>query len=270
VVYPDEYVYEWVKFWAANRLGLGYTWFNKAHLYEPDDTAARFIVLNGMTYWQIPLVQKNSNVLGGYVWVDTRSGDATFYNREDKSLADKDTVQAQIEKYLSSGALGFQKLDIHEGYLYPIRLDTDEVREAYIFPLYAGLTVIKYAVVDAEDYTTEPYIENDLGKALDRYRGRSGGGGGDGLAWVNYTLEAGYVEGEEAVISLSNATLTNWTVVVSQQDLDRGLVTSGEDEMRELRLAVADWGRGEDVVLRLAVEEGVVVDVDWEGSDLVP
>ena len=203
------------------------------------------------------------------MWVDTRTGDATFFNRENRSLADKDTVQAQIEKYLSSGALGFQRLDIHEGYLYPIRLGTGEVREAYIFPLYAGLTVLKYAVVDAEDYTSEPFIENELGEALDRYRGRSGGGE-DGLEWQGVTLETGYVEGEEGVITISNSTATKLTLVVDLQNLDRGLLTQGEDEMRELKLAVAAWGRGEAVDLRLVLEEGTVVDVDWEGADLVP
>ncbi|UCC93940.1 MAG: hypothetical protein JSW25_04550, partial [Thermoplasmata archaeon] len=58
VVYPDSYVYDWVWHWAEYRLGLTYRWFNKAHLYEPDDEAARFIVIQGTTYWQIPLVQK--------------------------------------------------------------------------------------------------------------------------------------------------------------------------------------------------------------------
>jgi hypothetical protein len=269
VVYPDEYVYNWVRFWAENRFGLGYKWFNKAHLYEPDDVAARFIVINGLTYWQIPLVQKNSQVLGGYVWVDTRTGDARFFNRENRSLADKDTVQAQIEKYLSSGALGFQRLDIHEGYLYPMRLGSGEVREAYVFPLYAGLTVLKYAVVDAEDYTSEPFIENELGAALDRYRGRSGSGGID-IDWQGVVLETGYVEGEEAVISISNSTVTNLTLVVDLQDLDRGLLTQGEDEMRELKLAVAAWGRGDEVDLRIVLVGSSVLDVDWEGADLVP
>jgi hypothetical protein len=269
VVFPDEYVYDWVRFWAENRFGIGYKWFNKAHLYEPDDVAARFIVLQGQTFWQIPLVQKTSQVLGGYVWVDTRTGEATFFNRENASMADKDTVQAQIEKYLSSGALGFQRLDIHEGYLYPIRLDDGMEREAYIFPLYAGLTVQKYAVVDAEDYTSEPYIDNDLALALDRYKGRSGGSGGGEMDWQGFSLEAGFVEGDEAVITVTNSTVTNLTLVIAVQDLDRGLVTAGEDEMWELKLAVADWGRGESVDLRLVIEDGAVVDIDWEGSDLV-
>jgi hypothetical protein len=270
VVYPDIYVYDWVWFWAEYRLGLGYRWFNKAHLYEPDDSAARFIVIQGNTYWQIPLVQKTSHVLGGYVWVDTRTGDATFYNRENISLADKDTVEAQIQKYLSSGALGYQRLDIHEGYLYPMRLNDGSQREAYVFPLYAGLTVQKYAVVDAEDYTSEPYIENDLGLALERYRARAGGSGGGELEWQDFNLAAGDIEGEEAVLSVSNATETNLTLVFTTSDLQLGLIAAGDDEMREVRLAVAAWGRGEAVTVRFVLVEGVVVDADWEGSDLVP
>ena len=272
VVYPDWYVYDWVGFWAEHRRGLGYSWFNKAHLFEPDDDSARFIVIQGRTYWQIPLVQKNSHVLGGYVWVDTRTGEATFYNREDRSLADKDTVEAQIQKYLSSGALGYQRLDIHEGYLYPLRLNDGTVREAYVFPLYAGLTVQKYAVVDAEDYTEEPYIENDLDLALERYRARSGGGGGGDLDWQEFELVAGDVHGEdaEAVLSVSNATVTNLTLVFTASDLQQGLLASGDDEMREVRLAVAAWSRGDPVTLRLVLMDRAVLDADWEGADLVP
>jgi hypothetical protein len=270
VVYPDSYVYKWVWHWAEYRLGLTYRWFNKAHLYEPDDSDARFIVIQGTTYWQIPLVQKTSHVLGGYVWVNTRTGDATFFNREDRSLADKDTVEAQIQKYLSSGALGFQKLDIHEGYLYPMRLDDGTQREAYVFPLYAGLTVTKYAVVDAVDYTSEPYIEDDLALALQRYRARGGGTGGGDLEWQDFTLMAGDAEGEEAVLSVSNATVTNLTLVFTTSDLEQGLLDLGPDEMREVRLAVAAWKRGDDITIRLVIVDAVVVDADWEGADLVP
>ena len=268
-VYPDSYVYEWVWHWAEYRLGLGYRWFNKAHLYEPDDEAARFIVIRGTTYWQIPLVQKTSHVLGGYVWVNTRTGEATFYNREDRSLADKDTVEAQIQKYLSSGALGYQKLDIHEGYLYPLRLNDGTQREAYVFPLYAGLTVTRYAVVDAVDYTSEPVIENQLALALERYRSRGGGTGGEVLSWDNYTVTSGAVEGDEAVLTVSNSSVTNMTLVFSTSDLELGLLASGEDEMREVRLAVAAWSRGDPVTLRLVVLDRTALDADWEGADLV-
>ena len=270
VVYPDSYVYDWVWHWAEYRLGLGYRWFNKAHLYEPDDYAARFIVIQGTTYWQIPLVQKTSHVLGGYVWVNTRTGDATFFNREDRSLADKDTVEAQIQKYLSSGALGYQRLDIHEGYLYPLRLNDGTQREAYVFPLYAGLTVTKYAVVDAVDYTSTPYIEDDLGLALERYRTRGGGTGSDILEWAAFTMMSGHTEGDEAVVSVSNSTVTNMTLVFITSDLQLGLLAAGDDEMREVRLAVAAWNRGEDVTIRLVLFETTVVDADWEGADLVP
>jgi len=270
VVYPDSYVYAWVWHWAEYRLGLGYRWFNKAHLYEPDDYAARFIVIQGTTYWQIPLVQKTSHVLGGYVWVNTRTGMSTFYNREEQSLADKDTVEAQIQKYLSSGALGYQRLDIHEGYLYPMRLNDGTQREAYIFPLYAGLTVTKYAVVDAVDYTSEPFIEDNLALALERYRARGGGTGEGVLEWNDYTVTSGHVEADEAVLSVTNSTVTNMTLVFTTSDLQLGLLATGADEMREVRLAVAAWNRGDTVTLRLVLFQDLVVDADWEGADLVP
>ncbi|UCC93191.1 MAG: hypothetical protein JSW25_00490, partial [Thermoplasmata archaeon] len=219
---------------------------------------------------QIPLVQKTSHVLGGYVWVNTRTGDATFFNREDRSLADKDTVAAQIKKYLSSGALGFQQLDIHEGYLYPMRLNDGTQREAYVFPLYAGLTVTRYAVVDAVDYTSEPYIEDELALALERYRARAGGTGQGVLMWENYTLMSGDTEGDEAVLAVSNSSVDNLTVVFTSSDLQLGLLAMGDDEMREVRLAVAAWNRGEDVTIRLVLVDRTVVDADWEGADLVP
>jgi hypothetical protein len=140
VVYPDWYVYDWVSFWGQNRLGLWHQWFNKQHLYVPDDTSARFLVINKTTYWQVPLLQMDSSVLGGYITVNTRTGEATFYNRESRSYCDWLTAYTQIKKYLSSGIVGYQELDIDEGYLYPIRMNDGTTRDAYIFPLYAGFT----------------------------------------------------------------------------------------------------------------------------------
>jgi hypothetical protein len=204
------------------------------------------------------------------VWVNTRTGESTFYNREDSSLADKDTVEAQIQKYLSSGALGYQRLDIHEGYLYPMRLNDGTQREAYIFPLYAGLTVTKYAVVDAVDYTSEPFIEDDLALALERYRARGGGTNQGELEWADFTITSGHVEDEEAVLTVSNSTVTNMTLVFTSSDLQLGLLATGPDEMREVRLAVAAWNRGDTVMVHLVLFEDLVVDADWEGADLVP
>jgi hypothetical protein len=40
--------------------------------------------------------------------------------------------------------------------------------------------------------------------------------------------------------------------------------------MREVRLAVAAWKRGDDITIRLVIVDAVVVDADWEGADLVP
>jgi hypothetical protein len=64
--------------------------------------------------------------------------------------------------------------------------------------------------------------------------------------------------------------VTNLTLVFTTSDLQLGLLATGEDEMREVRLAVAAWNRGEDVTLRLVLVDRMVVDADWEGADLVP
>ena len=61
-------------------MGAGYALVDKKHLYESDDIDARFLVINNYTIWQVPLRQKDSNVLGGFVQVDTRTGVATWPN----------------------------------------------------------------------------------------------------------------------------------------------------------------------------------------------
>lgn len=278
VIYPDEYVYNWVRFWGSHRMGLGYSLFNKAHLYDPDDDSARFIVVNNKTYWHIPLVQKDSHVLGGYVWVDTRTGDPTFYNREDKSLVDKDTAKEQIIKYLASGAIGFQQLDIHEGYLYPFLMIDGHVREAYVFPLYAGLTVAKYAIVDAEHYTEEPSIDEDLPTAMDDYRsGVKTPVPTTNLHWEYFTIESVWSDpvDERSVLIAANGTDRNLSIVVNKQALDRGLKDIGIWEWEEFNLAASKWHRGDDVGIWMVVDfdqdmyDGFALDVDWEGSSLV-
>ncbi len=278
VVYPDEYAYNWVRFWGSHRMGLGYSLFNKAHLYDPDDDSARFIVVNGKTYWHIPLVQKNSHVLGGYVWVDTRTGDSTFFNREDKSLVDKDTVKEQIKKYLASGAIGFQQLDIHEGYLYPFLMDDEHVREAYVFPLYAGLTVAKYAIVDAEHYTEEPSIDEDLPTAMNDYRsGVKTPIPVIDLHWQKFTIESVWSDPveERSVATVSNETDYNLSIVVSKRGLDGGFEDIAVLEWEEFNLAVSRWNHGDDVVIWMVVKfdqgpyDGFALDVDWEGSSLI-
>ena len=271
VVYPDSYVYEWTTLWARSRFGWTYTFTNKQHVYEPDDTSARFLVINGTTYWQIPLAQTDSNVLGGYVLVETRTGRATFYNREVKSYADFHTAVTQVSRYLTSGQLGFQHLDIHEGYLYPFKTDDGPLREAYVFPLYAGFSIVKYALLDAQEYTSPPTIADKLDLAVREYSSRSFGVvGGEPVTWVNETIEGAYIgkdptsSQEEAVITLNGT-----TYIVTVQQLRGGLLARGDDEWRELNLAAAEYQRTGNVTVWVTYRSGSIVDVDWEPASLV-
>ncbi len=139
-------MYDWTSWWGSHRFGLTYGLVNKLHLYDPDDVASRFLVVGGTSYWQVPLVQQASRVLGGVVNINTRTGEAFFFNLEGLSVVDLDTVILQVSNYLQSGAIGFQQLRIDEAYLYPFRMVGGQVRYAYVVPLYAGFTVQKYAI----------------------------------------------------------------------------------------------------------------------------
>jgi hypothetical protein len=265
VVYPDQYVYTWVKYWGSYRSGLVYSWFNKKHLYDPDDSA-RFIIIQNKTYWQIPVRQKDSEVLGGFVQVDTRTGKATFWNREAKSYVGMWTVEQQIFSYLSSGQVGFQQMTIHEGYLYPIKMDDNSVREAYIFPLYAGFTVQKYAIVDAELYTAAPTIDTSLQDALDAYRAKGPGGGNQtNLTWQTLKIANAYSETANVVVTFNDT----HTYSVAEDDLKAGLINQPKDEFKELKLAVAEHDRTGNVTIDVVFDHGKIVDVDYLGADLV-
>jgi len=264
VVYPDEYVYEWVSYWGSYRQGLVYSWFNKKHLYDPDDTSARFMILQNRTYWQVPMRQKDSEVLGGFVQVDTRTGKATFWNREEKSYVGLWTVEQQIVGYLSSGQVGFQQLTIHEGYLYPIKMNDGTVREAYVFPLYAGFTVQKYAIVDAELYTAAPVIDTSLQDALDKYQTK-GAGNATNLTWKTYKIVNAFAETDNVVVTLNNT----HTYSVVEEDLKAGLIEQQKDEFKELKLAVTEHARTGNVTIDLVIDNDKIVDVDYLGADLV-
>jgi len=266
VVYPDSYVYEWVDYWGSYRKGLVYSWFNKKHLYDPDDVAARFLIIQNQTYWQIPIRQKDSEVLGGFIQVDTRTGDAVFWNREAKSYVSKWTVEKQITSYLSSGEVGFQQLSIHEGYLYPLRTNDGQVREAYIFPLYAGFTVQKYAVVDAEYYTAAPYIDTSLEDVLERYRSRaSATSNTTNLTWETHKIQNAFSEADTVVMTLQNES----TFVVTEEDLKGGTLALAEDEWLELKLATAEHARTGNETIDVVLDKGKIVDVDYLEADLV-
>ncbi len=273
VVYPDDYVFEWVEYWAGQRFGVGYSLVDKKHLYDPDDIDARFLVIDSHTFWQVPVRQKDSNVLGGFVQVDTRTGVATFWDREAHSYASSLTAFTQVQTFLASGAEGFSQLTLDEGYLYPLRLTDNSIREAYIFPLYAGFTVQKYAIVDAEDYTAPPTIDNDLPTAISRYTDRRSAaqpaGNNTTLHWEQVRIRNAYADDNEAVITLDNGSAQS-TSVVTEELLKGGLVADAHDEMRELRLAVSAFGQsGNETLWVVEQSDGRIVDVDYLGATLV-
>jgi hypothetical protein len=273
VVYPDTYVYAWVKFWSHSRFGWYYSWTNKQHLYDPDDSSARFLLINGTAYWQVPLRQANSNVLGGYAIVNTRTGEAVFYDREVRSMADTFTAMNQVSRYLISGQLGFQHLDIHEAYLYPFRMADGKVREAYVLPLYAGFTIAKYAILDAVEYTASPMVSESLADAAAQYSAHSFGVEGaqqTTLVWQNVSIENAYV-GKDPTSSQEEAVVTfnNTTYVITMQELRGGQLVEGEDEWRELNLAVAEFERTGSARIWVSLAGRTVLDVDFDGADLV-
>ena len=265
VVYPDYYVEDWASLWGEWREGIIYHMFTKTHLSYPSDPA-RFIVLNGQTYWYIPMTQLSSDVLAGYILVDTRSGKAVYHNREAKSLANLYTAEEQVYAYLASGAEGFSQLRIDEGYLYPIMTDSGAVRDAYIFPLYSGFSIQKFALVDAEEYTQTPVLETSLESALTKYKSRTWGEAQANLSydWVEWQLENGYCEEDECVVTTDSA-----TYVITEDDLAGGAINDGANEWRELKLAVSDFERTGNATIFVTVNSGLVNDVDYEGSDLV-
>ena len=212
------------------------------------------------------MTQLSSDVLAGYILVDTRSGEAVYHNRETKSLANLYTAEEQVYAYLSSGAEGFSQLRIDEGYLYPIMTDSGAVRDAYIFPLYSGFSIQKFAIVDAEEYTQTPVLETNLETALMKYNSRAWGDVQVNVTydWVEWQLENGYCEEEECVVT-ANST----TYVITEDDLADGDINSGANEWRELKLAVSEFERTGNVTIFVTANADRVNDVDYEGSDLV-
>jgi hypothetical protein len=273
VVYNDYYVYEWADYWGTNRFGLNYQWFNKQHLYNLDDESARFIVMNGTSYWQIPMKQKESSVLGGFIRINTRTGNAVFYNREKDSFPDISTAKEQVNKYLRSGAEGFQQLDLDEGYLYSFKMVDGSTREAYLFPLYAGFSVNKFAIVDAKKYTAVPVLENTIDKAVEQYTRRTYEGSTTvniSWEWVLSDVLNSFVNTDEnyAVITL-DINSTSQTYTIFKDDLAGGSILKPDDEYNELSLAINEYLRGTDVKIWVIKSDNKIIDVDWDEADLV-
>ncbi len=264
VVYPDYYIMDWAERWGKWREGIMYKWFNKRHLSYPDDSP-RFIVLNGTSYWYVPMRQLDSKVLAGYILMDTRTGETTYHNREAISLADTYTARLQVSRYLSSGVQGYRKLTIQEGYLYPIHMDYGRVREAYIFPLYSGFTIQQYAIVDAQYYTQTPFFGTDIQSLLGEYRSHVFETAENVThVWENFTLENAYADDEEGAFT-ANGT----TYIVTKSELSGGEIRDVENEWREFRLAVSDYDRGDNVTIDAVVWGGKILDVDYPEASLI-
>ena len=266
VVFPNKYIEDWSDHWGKWRNGIKYKWFDKKHLYYRDDFA-RFLIINSSTYWYVPMRQLDSNVLGGYILQNTRTGETTFYNREEKSFCSRITAKTQVEKYLQSGIVGYRKLRIDEGYLYPIKMDDNITREAYIFPLYAGYTVQQFAIVDAQFYTIIPFISEDLNGLLNMYKAYNFGDVTEvnlSIKWDNISIERGYIDDSESVLVADNI-----TYLVNKTQLGSGDIEDEENEWRELKLAISDFERGEEVFLWIGKVNNDIYDIDYLKADLV-
>lgn len=264
-VYPESYVYQWADYWGGQREGLLYRLFNAARLVEPDDVTVRYIRLENTTYWLLPMRQLGSNQLGGYILVNTRTGDARFFDRFDRSLIDYETAYNQLQAIMASGeatkGAGAIRLEVSEGYLYPIQMADGTQRDAYVFPLWERLKVAQFAIIDARDFNTKRVFASSIEDALRTFSGLS-------LPGTNVTDEAtkllpllgGAVDGGKAVVNL-NGTLYR----VTTADLSGGKRHEADREMDELTYAIAEVGRGKDVTLEVRTEGGRVVDVTYPG-----
>jgi len=263
VVYPDEYVYDYVSWWGKYHRPIGYRLFNKKGMYSPDDSAARFIQLGNRTYWQILLKHQTSNVLAGYVMVDTRTGELTFHDRSNIYRVGKDgsstkvnyvsreTAIAQVQKYLASGEMGFRQLAVHEGYLYPIEIG-ENVTERYIFPCYAGLSLKKIAIVDPVDYRKVIVVESlsDVIRTVVAEDTRL-----SAVKGVFKIENAAEVEGR--VLLQINGTVYE----ITKDQLSYGDSSDASREWDELHLAVYRWLSGREAYVELTITGETVVDV---------
>lgn len=267
IVYPERYVYEWASYWGRHREGFLYRWFNADRLVEPDDVTVRYIRLENTTFWLLPMKQLGSAQLGGYILINTRTGDATFYDRFDRSLVDYDTALRQLQAIMASGEAtrgsGAIRLDVSEGYLYPIRMDDGSVRDAYVFPLLEGLKISRFAVIDARDYTTKRVFSTGIEDALAQFSA----GVAANATPIETTDERlalpvldGVVSDGKALVNL-NGTYHR----VTRADLAGGERLDAEREMDELELAIARANRGEAVELEVLLRDGRVVDVRLPG-----
>ncbi len=253
VVYPDEYVYYWIDWWAHDRYGWYYANFIKSKLYDPDLPDAKFLLINGTPYWYIPLRQMQSHVLGGYILVNTRTGKPVFYDRANENYVDYNTAWIQLHTYLSSGEMGYMQLSIREGYLYPISLGNNTIKEVYILPLYAGLTLQKVAIIDPVNYQNKPVIADDVESAIEMFRrGESESQKG---TTVIVGVDGMYIEATTAYL------YHNHTIITINKDSLKYGNRSAEDDWIALQIAYSRYLHGSNVTLKLYMLGDVVVDI---------
>jgi len=251
VIYPDNYVYQYVTWWAEKHEPWIYRAFNKKGIYTAGDSSARFIKLENGTYWQILLKHQSSNVLAGYVMVNTKSGDVDFYDRSIGNYVSKDTAKTQVEMYFASGEIGFRQLKVHEGYLYPIKIG-DEIFERYLFPCYAGLTLKKIAMVDPVDYK-QVIVVDSVKEAISSI---ISGSTNNNMIYGTFTIE-NIASIENKIVVEINHTIYD----VTSEHLSYGNSSDYQYEWEQLNLALNRYLSGRVTNIDVMIINGNIVDV---------
>jgi hypothetical protein len=147
------------------------------------------------------------------------------------------------------------------------------IREAYMFPLYAGFSINKFAIVDARKYTAIPVLEVTIEKAVEQYTRRTFEGSETvniTWEWENAHVENGFVNTDEdyAAVTLNINGSSN-TFSIFRDDLTGGSILKPEEEWNELALAINEYNRGSTVDIWVIESNDKIIDVDWEMANLV-
>ncbi len=142
-----------------------------------------------------------------------------------------------------------------------------------MFPLYAGFSINKFAIVDAKKYTATPVLELTIDKAVEQYTGRTFEGSETvnvSWEWENVHVQNGFVNTDEnyAVITL-DLNGSSHTYTIFRDDLTGGSILKPEDEWNELALAINEYNRGLAVDIWVIESNGKIIDVDWDNANLV-
>ncbi len=261
---PDHVLENQLAWWAQWRFGWWHAWFVKREIYELADIA-RFIVLNNTPYWQVLLKYSASNVLAGYVLVNTLTLEAKFYYRGHLSYPCPATVKELCVEYLKSGEEGFRILNVTEVYLYPIRLPSGRTVEVYILPLYTGFVFYGFMIVDPIDYS-KYVICKDLKQGLLKLYGELPEG--EQVESYNITVISGVIEEDKAYITVEFENGTIRTYIIEKEVLITQGNIQSEYEWVELRLCVNSPYEYRNATIGFSGKE--IVDFNWPYSDLVP